>query len=153
MGDGLTPEFNRLSKADRLKLKTVAFLTAMSEFVRDDTKDHPWRFPFYTAYFLMVAAPLPLFGAGAVVLGATYVWTRLELIYYTKRLSKKITQTFNCEALLEQYEPFIGPDPEQPESLSVHNKDLMKYAGREVYGDVKDAGLIAWSAARKFFYK
>ena len=151
MGNNLTPEFNSLGRKDRYKLKTAAMILAVSGFVNEDSRKHPWRFPFYVGYVAIIAAPLPLLGAGVALLGATYIWTRMEMTSYTRRLNKRLKEAFNEKSIMDAHGHHVVPASNGKVDHCVNGKSLMKEVSNSVYRDTKDTSIIVWNSFKKLF--
>ncbi len=57
MQQGLTPEFNKLSRRDRLTLGAAAFVKETTGIMRRDVEKHPWIYPFYVLPALCMTVP------------------------------------------------------------------------------------------------
>ncbi|HEY8190738.1 MAG TPA: hypothetical protein VIF12_08630 [Micavibrio sp.] len=57
MQQGLTPEFNKLSRGDRLTLVTAAFMKEVTGIMRRDVQAHPWIYPFYILPAICMTVP------------------------------------------------------------------------------------------------
>lgn len=149
-GDGREPSvFDRLSRIDRIKLYTASYMDTAAEIIRDDTKEHPWKFAFYS--LIMVPSPVPahaLFG-----LGIMHGWSKLRLTEGARRTHDRLKEAFNEQALADTYKDFIVPDGAVPDRLRVDNTGLLKHSGKKSASDVWQATKHAWGGVRGMFGK
>ena len=138
----LKPVFNRLSGADRLKLRAAALSTAVSGVVRDDTKKDPWKFPFYAVYLAIVIIPIPLLGAQVVPLLLTVGWAKMGLTPWARWVHGRVKHCFNEEALVENHKEFIEKTPGPPAGFCVNGKALAKDTAKKTYADALEAARV-----------
>lgn len=142
--------FNRLSQADRLKLRGAALTKAVTGFVRDDTERNPIRYPFYAAYLLIVGTPLPFPFAATALLGATVVWARYSKSEYAQRLNGRLKEAFNHAAMVCEHKEHMEPDPEKEGCLKVKNGALAWGTTKRAFADTWQATKHAGNAFKKF---
>lgn len=145
--------FNRLSKADRLKLQGAALTNAITGFVRDDTKEHPWRYPFYAAYLVVVTTPLPFLGASTLLMAATVAWAKMSSSPMALRLRGRLTEAFNEAALVREHRDFVVPDPAKPDSHTVKNLSLAWEVTKRGFSDSWQATKHAWNSLKNLVIK
>lgn len=133
------PEFNRLSGADRLKLKSAALMTAMSGFIRDDTKKDPWKYPFYSLYLVSMVTPFPFPGATMLILVVTAGVTSLRLTPWSRQVNDRLKEAFNEKALVEAHIVFIEQDRDDPRRFYVRDIDLLRGTAKKTYDDTVEA--------------
>lgn len=150
MEPDLSSVFNRLAKADQLKLKGAAMSKAITGLVRDDTRDKPWRYPFYALYLLVVATPLPVWGASTLVIAATVAWAKWEMSPLAKELNRRLKESFNEAALVEEHKDYIVPHPDTSEKYRVKNLALAWHTTKKACEDSWQATRYAWQALKKF---
>lgn len=143
-------EFNKLSKADTLKLRGSALTKAVTGFVRDDTKERPWLYPIYMGYMVVIATPLPFLGAGAVVLAGTAAWAKYGTSDRAKNLQKRITDSYQKAALYREYQDVIEPHPEEAEKLRVNGWRLIGHTAKTAANDGWEATKTAFRALNPF---
>ncbi|MCB9996482.1 MAG: hypothetical protein H6869_08620 [Rhodospirillales bacterium] len=142
--------FNRLSRADRIKLRSAAISKAVTGFVKDDTAQKPWRYPFYAAYLLAVSTPLPVPLASTALLAATVVWAKYSKGETAARLNSRISEAFNNHAALVcRHKSFIAPDKEQPDKQTVKTGALAWDTTKKSLRDIGGATAHAWKALKK----
>ncbi len=106
-------EFNRFSGIDRLKLRGSALTRALTGFAKDDTREHPGRYPLYAAWMIAFLFPF-IPGKGTAMLAATALWAGASRTSYALRLRGSIREAFNHASLMEKHKDFIEPHPEKP---------------------------------------
>ena len=146
-------DFNRLSKADRMKLQGAAVSKAITGFVRDDTEKNPWRYPFYAAYMLVVATPLPFFGAATLLIGATVLWARNSQSAYAQRINGRLKHAFNDHAkLLCDHREYLDDHPEEPGQKTVRNGALAWHTSKTALNDTWESTKHAARAAKNYMF-
>ncbi len=140
--------FNTLSKADRMQLRSVALMTAITGFVRDETLRNPWRYPLYAGYLVVVAAPVPMFGLGIMVMIATVAWAKTSKTLTARRLQSYMREAFDGAALVRRYGDMIEPAYEGG-SPAVDGRALARGAAREAAQDSRIAARYAGSALKR----
>lgn len=147
--------FNRLSKADRLKLKGAELTKAVTGFIRDDTKAHPGRFPFYATYLFLVATPLPVPGFSTVVLAGTILWARKSRSALALRLKGRLKDAFNDNAALVcRNKDYITANDNDPDiACKIRNGALAWETTRQAYRDTRIAASHACQALKNNFKK
>ena len=142
--------FNRLSMADRMKLRGAALTKALTGFARDDTQAHPWRYPLYVAYIVTISTPLPFPFASTLLIAATLLWAKWSKSETAQRLNGRLRDSFNHAALVEEHKTFIEPDVEQPDSYRIRNWALAWDTTKKSLEDTRQATCHAWQSLRKF---
>lgn len=146
----LTPVFNRMSGADRLKLRFAAFMVAATAVIRDDTRAHPWKFPFYATYLTFLITPLPIPFAGMVLMGATLGWAKLGLTPWARWLNGRLRDAFNEKAMIDTFKPYI--QPADAGRFRVDNISLAKDATKTAWCNSADAGRAAWQRLKSYLF-
>lgn len=144
MSDDLKKAFNGLSGADKLTLKSNAFIKVMSTKMRTDTEKNPWTYPFYVAYMVTVATPLPFLGAGSVVLAGSAAWIYMGITPGARKLKGTLEQAFNTESLVHDYQNFIVPHPPPQDRYKVDKTEITKATAKTVWADTKTASKKAY---------
>lgn len=109
-GKRLAPVFNDLSGADQWKLRLAAWSTALTGIVRDDTKAHPWKYPFYAVYLTGLLAPYPLPGAGMAIILLSVGALRLSNSPWAQWAKGRLGKAFNTETVMRDFAKHITPD-------------------------------------------
>lgn len=151
MKQGLTPEFNRLSTFDRLKLKSSAMVIAMGGLMKDDTRATPWMFPFYAAYVAIVVLPIPIPGIHIVPVLALYGWAHMGLTPWARKVKEHFRDSFNEAAVMKEHEHCLEEDPVADGQFRVKNVPLARHAVKRVGGDAKEATLYFWQRCKEYF--
>lgn len=149
MGCECKTEFNKLSKSDKVKLQGAALTKAITGFVRDDTKDRPWLYPFYVTYIMTIATPLPFFGAGTVVVAGTAAWAKYGKSERAKELHGRITDSFNEASLYREHKDVIENDAEKSDRPRVRNLGLIGHTAKAAAKDSWEATKIAYDALKR----
>jgi hypothetical protein len=147
----LTPVFNALSGADKLKLRSVAGLKAFSAIVREDTRHSPWKFPLYVGYVGVMAIPLP--GTHVVPLGLLFGWYALGLTERSRWAKDQIKEKFTPANLVNDNQAFIVEDPEDPKKFKVQGMALAVDGNKTAWNDLKESGRIFKRSVRNYFLK
>jgi hypothetical protein len=147
----LTPAFNALSGADKLKLRTVTGLRAFSAIVREDTRHSPWKFPFYVGYVGIMAIPLP--GTNVVPLGLLFGWYALGLTERSRWAKGQIKEKFEHETMMHDSRAFIAADPQDPQNFKVQGLALAVDGNKIAWNDLKESGRIFKHSIRDYFLK
>lgn len=142
--------FNRLSMADRLKLRSAALTKALTGFARDDTATYPWRYPLYAAFIITVATPLPFPFASTILVAATLLWAKTSRSELAQRLNGRLRDSFNHAALVEEHKAFIKPDPEKTGSYRIRNLALAWDTTKKSFDDTRQATVYAWRSFKNF---
>lgn len=141
--------FNRLSRNGRYALKGAATAEAITDFIQEDTRRRPWRFPFYAAYLIVMTTPLPFLGASTILTGATIAWAKFEVGPMAKRLNKHITDSFNEASVGCRYKDCIKEDPADNSRLVVKPLALAWHSTKKGAYNSYLAGKHAFNALRK----
>lgn len=147
----MTPVFNALSGADKLKLRSVTGLKAFSEIVREDTRHSPWKFPFYVGYVGIMAIPLP--GTHVVPLGLLFGWYALGLTERSRWAKDQIRLKFAHANMMKDNHAFIAADPEDSKKFKVQGVAFAMDANKTAWRDLKESGRIFKSSVRDYFLK
>lgn len=147
----LTPAFNALSGADKLKLRSVTGLKAFSAIVREDTRHSPWKFPLYVGYVGVMAIPLP--GTHVVPLGLLFGWYALGLTERSRWAKDQIKEKFGHDAMMNDNRAFIAADPEDPKKFKVQGLALAVEGNKAAWSDLKESGRIFKASIRNYFLK
>ena len=150
MDCGCASIFNRLSKVDRLKLKGAALTNGITGFLRDDTKIHPVRYPFYAAYLIAVLTPLPVPFVSTALLVSTFLWTKFSQSETAIRMKAHLKEAFNEESLVCQHRKFIKQDLQNPDVFNIKSGALMRHIGQKSWNHGREATKHAWKAFRDF---
>lgn len=145
--------FNRLSKADRLKLRGAALSKTVSGFIRDDTIEHPARYPFYAAYLVVIATPLPLPFVSTLTLAATVAWARYSKSPHAQKLNARLKEAFNEAALVCDHKDYIVDPPEQTDLPAIRNAALAWHTTKRCLDDTMRATGAAWNALKDYIIK
>lgn len=145
--------FNKLSFADRLSLKAAALTKAITGFIRDDTEEHPERYPVYAAYLAVVSASLAVPFTTSFILGGPAVWARYSKSESARKLNERIKCAFNDEALATKHKEFLEPDPEKRGFQKVKNASLAWDTSKQTMQHSWQATKHAWNAVKKFTIK
>lgn len=145
--------FNRLSRYGRYSLKGAATAEAIVDFIEKDTKQHPWRFPFYAAYLAVLTTPLPFLGAATILAAATVAWAKFEIGPMAKRLNKHIKASFNEASLGCRYKDHIKQDPYNKDRLQVKPLSLAWHSTKQGARSSYMAGKHAFAALKNLIPK
>lgn len=145
--------FNGLSGKGRVTLKTAATFDAITDFIREDTKRHPWRFPFYALYMSMLVIPVPLFGVPAAIAGAAVLCARYEVGGVGKRLNTHLKQAFQEAVLAERYQEHIQPDTSGSGRYAVRPWGLAWHSAKYGFKNARIAASEAYEAAKDYILK
>lgn len=145
--------FNRLSRYGRYALKSAATAEAITDFIEKDTKEHPWRFPFYAAYLVVLTTPFPFLGAATILAAATLAWAKFEVGPLAKRLNTHIKESFNEVALGCRYKDHIIEDPNDKERFIVKPLSLAWHSTKQGAYSSYNAGKHAFSAFKNLILK
>lgn len=150
MDNKLTPVFNALSKADRLQLKTATLMTAISGVARDETKQAPWKFPFYFLYIGFIALPLPIPGTNVIPIMGLLGWYGLGLTERARQSNQQIKAKFNHATMLEEHKTFIREDPDATGGFRVQSMKLAIGANKTAWRDLMEAKRAFVKGVRDF---
>lgn len=141
--------FGKLSYTDRYKLYAASYMDTAAEVIRDDTKERPWKFAFYS--LIMMPSPVP---AHALIgLGVMHGWSKMRLTEGARRTHDRLKGAFNEQAIMTSYKEFIVPDGAASDRLKVDNVGLLKHSGKKSASDVWQATKHAWGGFRGMFGK
>jgi hypothetical protein len=145
----LTGLFNNLSLPGRLQLRAAAMTNALTGIIRDDTKRHPWAFPLYAAYLVLLTIPLPTFGiaTGLAVLGAVCAASLNNS--WSRWIRGRLKESFNKEAVAGRLRDFIVRDETRPGQWRVDSWALTKHTSRESWRDTFNAAAHAYGRLLK----
>lgn len=145
----LKDKFNGLSKADRAKLKSAALVKAVTGLIRDDTARKPWKYPFYAAYLLIVATPVP---GGVLLLAATGLWLRYSKSQIALETGERIKTAFNECNLIREHEKFVVADSDIAGKYRVRNNmALIADTTKKAWQDGVETTRHAWRSFKKLF--
>jgi hypothetical protein len=150
MDTKLSPVFNALSGADRLKLKTAAMMTAISGVACDETKQAPWKFPFYCLYIGFIALPIPIPGTNMIPFMLLLGWYGLGLTERARLSNRQIKDKFNHATLVEDHKDFIREEPEASGRFRVLTVPLVIGANKIAWRDMLEAKRAFVKAVRDF---
>lgn len=151
MEQGLTPEFNRLSTFDRLKLKSSAMVIAMGGLMKDDTRTRPWMYPFYAAYVAIVVAPIPVPGIHIVPVLVLYGWAQMGLTPWARKVKGHFRDSFNEAAMVKEHRHCFEEAPPASGQFRVKNTELAFHTAKRIGADAKDATLHLWQRCKDHF--
>lgn len=147
MDDDLTATFNRLSEADRAKLKAAAGVRAMTDFIREDGARHPWKTPFYAAYMACLVAPIPVVPQAAILLGVTLAWAKYSKSEMARDLRHHLAEAFTAADIMKKFGDHVEPDPDRPGAMRLRNMDLFM---KSTYETLTTAGRVCADTPRGF---
>lgn len=150
MDNKLTPVFNALSMPDRLQLRTAAMVTALSGVACDETKQSPWKFPFYGLYIGFIALPIPVPGSNLIPIGLLLGWYGLGLTERARLSDRQIREKFNHVTMVETFKDFIREDPAVPGRFHVQTVSLAVGANKIVWRDMVEAKRAFVKSVRDF---
>lgn len=150
MDNKLTPVFNALSKADRLQLKTATLMTAISGVARDETKQAPWKFPFYFLYIGFIALPLPIPGTNVIPIMGLLGWYSLGLTERARLSNQQIKAKFNHATMVDDHKAFIREDPDASGRFRVQSMKLALGTNKTAWRDMMEAKRAFVKGVRDF---
>jgi hypothetical protein len=146
----LAAAFNSLSGIDKAKLKAAAVAGTLTDFIREDTKKHPWKFPLYAAYMATLVEPIP---TGGVLLffsiASAYAASRLPNPW-SRRLKQRLDASLDKQAVAEKLREFIVPDPDKPQGWRVDNVKLAKSTLKQGLSDTRQSAESAYGSLQDF---
>jgi hypothetical protein len=128
----LTAIFNKLSGADKLKLRAVALAGTVPKLIHDDVKKHPWKSTLYTGFLALYLQPVP-FVAEAVLFGMSALPTK-----WGRQVRERFKEAFDDRLLAERMQDFVVNDNE-PGSYTVDNAALAQHMVVQGISDSVDA--------------
>lgn len=149
----LTSVFNGLSMINRLQLRAAAALETLTGVVRDDTKKHPWMYPFYVVYMVVLLTPLPFPFASKILEAATLAWVYMGLTAWTRWVKGRLKEAFNKENLVKNHEEHIEADPDVAGRYKLDYKSLALRTAKNTAADAYETTRIAFRSFRKLAYK
>ncbi|MBU0858827.1 MAG: hypothetical protein KJ667_02715 [Alphaproteobacteria bacterium] len=149
MNKPLTPLFNELSLVDKFSLKSASLFKAVTRLARDDSKEHPARYPFYAGFLLFVMAPIPIPGANLVPLLLFFGAARTRLTPWAQMADDRLRHAFDSAAVMESHKDMIRRDSDG--AVHLNKVALAKQTGVATLGDVYDATRSGWHAFRRMF--
>lgn len=144
-------DFNSLSPADRMKLRSAAMLVSISGIAKGDTEHRAWKFPLYLLFMAYLMAPIPIPGSNLLPMALAFGWVRLGLTNRARWAQGEISRQFNHAALVDDYRDCIDPDPEKPGAFRVKTLALAVKAHQTAYQDIMAARRIFTGRIRNFF--
>jgi len=150
MVNKLTPVFNALSRPDRLQLKTATLMTAISGVARDETKQAPWKFPFYFLYIGFIALPLPIPGTNLIPIMGLLGWYSLGLTERARQSNQQIKAKFNHATMLEEHKSFIREDSAATGGFRVQTVPLAIGTNKTAWRDLMEAKRAFVKGVRDF---
>jgi hypothetical protein len=139
--------FNSLSKADQLKLKGSTLSMAITDIVQKDTKRSPWKFPFYAAYLMFIATPLPFFGAGGAIMAATVLYISKSKGPWAKWANNELKQAFNECAMIDSHKDHVIIDKNKGSGFKIKSDaGLFVYTSKRSLANAGQAAKNAISA-------
>ena len=151
MTEPITPLFNQLSLVDRVTLKSASLFKAVTGIARDDSKAHPWRYPFYAGFLAFIMAPIPIPGANIIPILLFFGAARTRLTPWARMADDRLTTAFNSAAVMEAHRQFIHPHASEPGRYNLKKVELAKDTARVTVGDVYDATRSGWRALKRLF--
>jgi len=142
--------FNRLSEGDRLKLQAAATFKALTAFVREETKYHPARYPFYAAYLLAAVTSLFIPFTTVPLVACSLVWARYSKSESAARLKARLKDDFNNKAALVcHHKDYIIPeDQRDPEQSAIKTLALAWHTTKSAASDVGKTTAYAFKALK-----
>jgi hypothetical protein len=132
MKQRLNEIFNGLSSGDRWALRAAAAMETITADFRDDTKNHPWKFPFYAAYLAAMLVPIPLLpGHGVLMAGLVIAYARAGLTPGARELKDRLREAFTAESLVREHRSYIEKDRGGGHAFRVEKWQLSESAGRQ----------------------
>ena len=163
----IKPEFSKLAADNRWKLYFAALFQAKTEFIKEEVKDHPWKFPLYVAYMIPYAAG---FGAlwvvwGAVTIPALALFVKTAPTKWTDKVKAKISKAFNEESMnkfMEQHKACLEHVPALPEGQKgwspvmrwftwTHEPDKLRFRGWSLCKEISVEGYKDMKESYRFF--
>lgn len=142
------PEFNKLSYASQAKLQAAALMGEITGIVRDDTREHPWRYPLYVTY--MAGISLGFGGIWVIQAGATIAVIKLAPTKWTRWADKRLSNAFNEESLnkmiRETHKDCIGEFSDHPGTYYVKSWELSREVSKQSFADSREATADAANA-------
>ena len=151
MSEPISPLFNQLSLFDRCTLKSASLFKAVTRIARDDSKEHPMRYPLYAGFLGLIMAPIPLPGANIVPIALFFGMARTRLTPWARMADDRLTTAFNSAVVMEDHKHLIHPDAKQPGRYNVDNVQLAKETARTTFGDLYDATRYGWRGFKRMF--
>jgi hypothetical protein len=146
-----TALFNGLSMKGQLTLKAAATFDSLTDFIREDTKLHPWRFPFYALFMSAIIIPVPVFGIPAAIAGGAVLCAKYKVGGIGKRLNTHLADVFQNAAMAERYENYITPSRDNSGIYEVHPWALAKHSARLGWKNGKAAAGHAYNSIKEYF--
>jgi hypothetical protein len=151
MKEPISPLFNQLSLFDRCTLKSASLFKAVTRIARDDSKEHPLRYPLYAGFLALIMAPIPLPGANIIPIALFFGMARTRLTPWARMADDRLTTAFNSAVVMEDHKHLIHPDAKDPARYNVDNVQLAKETARVTFGDVYDATRYGWRGFKRMF--
>jgi len=146
--EGCAKAFNSLSWKDKKFLQVYSAALSVSNFMREDTEKHPWRYPFYAAYMAVWLSPYPPMISTVMTL-ATMAFAATKISQYATRLNSDIKGAFNKSAIMQEFKDHFRVHCPDTQQLKVKMWSLTKYAAVEMGKDAKHASIHAWDATER----
>lgn len=144
--------FNGLSKQGQLALKATATFDSITDFIRDDTKLHPWRFPLYALFLGAAIIPVPAFGIPAALAGTALLCAKYKVGGTGKRLNAYLADAFHDAVLAERYKDFIVPEDDNAMAHVIRPWALAKHSAWHGLQNSLTAGKYAVDALKNHIF-
>lgn len=129
-------------------------MRTMTSVAREDTKAHPWRFPFYAAYMSVFIVPVPLMGATEATFFGTLGFISLRLTPWSRWVHDRLKDAFTASALTAQ--PGVAlTNPAEHEKTggrpALDKATLFRRAAADGWNDLKEAAGDFKQAVRRWW--
>ncbi len=145
--------FNTLSLSDRAKLTVAAVSGAMTGVIRDDTRQHPWKFPFYAFYLFLLVEPVSLGGAGVAFTALSALGASSLDNKWSRWMRGRLMEAFDEAKVAHSLRRFIVADEKKPGAWRVDNGALTKYIVQSGLNDSSEAMKAALESMQNFSAK
>lgn len=151
----LSQIFNSLSLFDKLNLYSASLTSTMTRLVLEDTKESPWKYPFYLAYMVTALSPLPFPGAGIAANVVAALCIGLAPGKWGRWMRGELKDAFNKANIMDQFDHFVSlkaqvDENQEQDTYKVDKLSLIKQTTFKSLQDSWYATSYAFVSARLY---